>query len=175
MKSSELSLQDYNPFYKRYIDTLGDTELLGLMRSQLVNYPQFIASIPPARWQYSYGLGKWTVAEVLLHVIDSERVFQYRALRIGRKDETPMPGFDQDSYVPNSGGNKRSKESIISEYKSVRGASISLYETFSEEDLQLQGTANNSLVTVGALGFIMCGHQKHHRNMIREHYLITQS
>ncbi len=171
MKSSELTSAEYNTYYQPYIDTLGDVELMDLMRRQLHNFPQFMESIPEGQWQLSYGLGKWTIAEVLLHVIDAERVFQYRELRIGRNDQTPLPGFDQDTYVPNSRAGERSKKSIIEEYKAVRAASISLFETFGPE----QGTASNSRVSVGALGFLICGHQKHHRNIIRERYLSIQS
>jgi hypothetical protein len=106
-----------------------------------------------------------------LHVIDAERVFQYRALRIARGDHTPLAGFDQDAYVPNSGAGKRSRESIIEEYRAVRQATISLFSTFDAEALNQRGTASKSEVNVAALGFIICGHQKHHRNIIRERYL----
>ncbi len=175
MKTSDVSTQDYHPFYQPYIDTLGNSELLVLMRNQLKNFPQFIASVPEDRLQYAYGLGKWSIAEVLLHIIDAERVFQYRALRFARKDQTPLPGFDQDAYVPNSAAGNRSKESLSAEYEAVRAASIALFQTFSEADLRLYGTASNAKVSVGAIGFIICGHQKHHRNVIRERYLFTQS
>lgn len=175
MKTSELTSADYNSFYEPYIDALGEVDLMDQMQNQLGNFPQFMESIPVALWQRSYSPGKWTIAEVLLHVIDAERVFQYRALRIARKDQTPLAGFDQDAYVPNSMANERSKESIIAEYKAVRGASISLFKTFKREQLMLHGTASKAQVSVGALGFLICGHQKHHRNIIRERYLITQS
>ncbi len=175
MKTSELPTTEYHPYYQTYIGTLGEVELMDIMRGQLKNFPQFIESIPQEKWQYSYGLGKWTIAEVLLHVLDSERIFQYRALRIGRKDQTPLPGFEQDTYVPHSGAKERSKKSIIAEYKAVRQAGISLFETFDDTALKLQGTASNATVSVRALGFIICGHQKHHRNVIRANYLSLQS
>lgn len=175
MKTSELTSADYHSYYQPYIDAVGEAELMGLMQNQLVNFPRFMESIPEALWQHSYGLGKWTIAEVLLHVVDAERIFQYRALRIARKDQTPLAGFDQEAYVPNSGANERSKESIMEEYKAVRGASISLFKTFKREQLMLHGTASKAQVSVGALGFLICGHQKHHRNVIRERYLISQS
>ena len=175
MKTSELLSGDYHSFYQPYIDALGEVELLEMMESQLGNFPRFIESIPADKWQYSYGPGKWTVAEVLLHVLDAERIFNYRALRIARGDQTPLPGFDQDSFVPNSGARARSRESIVNEYKSVREASLSLYRSFGEEQLLKQGTSSNATVSVGALGFMICGHQKHHRNKIREFYLDSQS
>jgi len=175
MKTSQLSKSDYSAFYQGYIDTLGDADLLETMQRQVHNFPQFIQSIPDNRWQYAYGPDKWTVAEALLHVIDTERIFQYRALRIARGDNTPLPGFDQDAYVPNSGAARRSKESILEEYQAVRASTLCLFKSFGEEQLLLRGTASNALVSVGAIGFIICGHQRHHRNIIRERYLQTQS
>jgi uncharacterized damage-inducible protein DinB len=175
MKTSELTESDYHPFYQPYIDTLGDVELMDMLGNQLTNFPKFIENIPESHWQSAYSLGKWTIAEVLVHVLDAERVFQYRALRIGRKDQTPLPGFDQDAYVPHSGARQRSKASVIDEYKAIRGSSISLFANFDRDHLNLQGTASNAKVSVGALGFLICGHQKHHRNVIRQRYLQPQS
>ncbi len=171
MKTSELKASDYNPYYKAYIEALGEVDLMKALKKQVENYPQFLASIPEDKLYYSYAEGKWTVAEVLLHVLDSERVFQYRALRFARQDETPLPGFNQDKYVPTSGANERSIGSIIEEYKAIRNSTIALYESFDEGILKRKGVASNSFMSVGALGFIICGHQKHHRNIIRERYL----
>jgi len=175
MKTSELRISDYNEFYQPYISALGEVNLLTMMQRQLKNFPEFIESIPSDRWTYAYAPGKWTIAEVLLHVIDTERIFQYRALRIGRRDATPLPGFDQNAYVPYSGAHDRSKESIIEEYQAVRGSSISLFKTYNKEALLQKGMVSGYPVTAGALGFIICGHQRHHRNGIREHYLLIQS
>ncbi len=171
MKTSQLKDHEYNPYYKTYIEALGEVTLMDTLRKQLKNYPQFIGSIPQEKLPYKYAAGKWTVAEVLVHVLDTERVFQYRALRFARKDRTPLPGFSQDDFVPNSGANSRSIESLIAEYKAIRKSTISLFETFDEPTLKLKGVASNSPMSVRAMGFIMCGHQKHHRNIIRERYL----
>jgi uncharacterized damage-inducible protein DinB len=171
MKTSQLKDHEYNPYYRTYIEALGEVSLLDTLRSQLINYPQFLGSIPQEKLMYKYADGKWTVAEVLVHVLDTERVFQYRALRFARKDLTPLPGFDQDNYVPHSDANSRSIESLVKEYKAIRACTISLFETFDEATLKRKGVASNSPMSVAALGFIMCGHQKHHRNIIRERYL----
>ena len=171
MKTSELARTDYNPFYHTYIDVLGEVDLMVMMQNQLVNFPEFIDSLPERLLHWAYGEGKWTVAEVLLHVIDAERVFQYRALRIGRGDRTPLPGFDQDAYVPASGAGGRDKKSLISEYESVRKASLSLFGSFDEGHLKQYGIVSNAEISVAAIGFIICGHQKHHRNIIRQRYL----
>ncbi len=171
MRSIALPSTDYNPYYQTYIDKLGDVDLMVMMQNQLGNFPEFINSIPDEKWTFAYGLNKWTIAEVLLHVLDTERVFQYRALRFGRNDSTPIPGFDQDQYVPESNANSRSKESIIEEYRSIRKSSIALFSSFDEVILERWGTANGFKMSVAALGFVMLGHQKHHRDVIRERYL----
>lgn len=171
MKASELNAEDYNPYYKPYIDTLGDVELVSHLKKQLQNFPNFMQSIPEEKGQYAYDSEKWTVLEVLQHIIDAERVFQYRALRFSRNDETALPGFDQDIFVAESGANSKSMKTIIEEYKAVRTATISLFASFDESILRKVGIASDSPMSVAALGFIICGHQRHHRNIIREQYL----
>ena len=171
MKPSELQATDYNPYYQTYIEKLGEANLLETMSKQLTNFPKFIASIPADKWDYAYDEGKWTLVEALLHVIDTERVFQYRALCFARKDASHFPGFDQDLYVPNSNASNRSSESIIEEYKAVRLSSLALFASFDDETLRRKGTASDSQMSVAALGFITLGHQRHHRDVIRERYL----
>jgi uncharacterized damage-inducible protein DinB len=171
MKTSQLSEHEYNPYYKAYIEALGEVELMDTLKKQLNNFPKFLSSIPKETLSYRYAEGKWSVAEVLIHITDTERVFQYRALRFARKDETPLPGFDQDAYVPFSLANNRSIDGVINEYKSVRQSTIALYETFDEAILKQKGIASNAAMSVGALGFIICGHQRHHRNILKERYL----
>ncbi|MGB5172449.1 DinB family protein [Eudoraea sp.] len=171
MRSSDLSKSDYNNYYAPYLEILGDKELKGLLGSQLINFPQFIKSIPNDKLHYSYAEGKWTIAEVLLHVIDTERVFQYRALRFARNDDTPLPGFDQDLFVKASNASNWNKEQLINAYQAVRQSTISLFSSFGSIELKKSGIASNSSMSVAALGFICCGHQKHHRNIIRANYL----
>lgn len=171
MHLSDLAKGDYHSFYEPYIQLLGDVELLEMLEKQYHNFPQFLASIPQEKLDHSYAEGKWTVAQVLVHIIDAERVFQYRALRISRGDMTPLPSFDQDAYVPQSNADKRTVESIIAEYKSVRSATISLFKSLPEKVLHRKGTASNAIVSVGALGFMICGHQRHHKMILKELYL----
>lgn len=171
MKNSELKKEDYNPYYEPYIAALGDVQLLDMLKRQLVNFPQFIESIPEEKFHYSYQEGKWTIAQVLLHILDAERVFQYRALRFARKDKTPLPGFDQDKYVMESNAENWTKQEMIENYSVIRKSTIALFEKLPEEALKRVGIASDSPMSVAALGFICCGHQKHHRNIIRERYL----
>ncbi len=171
MKKSELSKGDYHPFYEPYIFALGDVDLIEMLRRQRGNFPQFIESIPEQYWHSSYEEGKWTIAEALLHILDAERVFQYRALRFGRNDDTELPGFDQDAYVPFSGAGNYSKNDAIEEYRAIRTSTIALFEKFDDDALRRRGKANKAEMSVAALGFIICGHQRHHKLIIKERYL----
>jgi len=171
MKSSELQKEDFNPYYAPYIAALGDVKLVETLKKQIENFPSFISSIPEDKLNYSYGEGKWTIAQVLVHILDTERVFQYRALRFARNDKTPLPGFDQDMFVSQSNAENWSREEVIENYRIIRKSTISLFEKFSEKDLKKVGIASDSPMSVGAIGFICCGHQKHHRNILRERYL----
>ena len=171
MQTSELQPGDYLSYSQPYIDVVGTAELKDLMGKQYNNFPQFIESLPEEKLRFAYAEGKWTILEVLVHILDAERVFQYRALRFARKDDTPLPGFDQDIYVPNSMANERTKKDIIEEYRAVRSSSLALFNPFDDEVLHRSGIASGGKMTVAALGFMICGHQKHHRNIIRERYL----
>lgn len=171
MKISELKSTEYSSFYQTYLDILGDVELFDILARQQRNFPKFLESLPEEKLGYAYADGKWTIAEALVHVLDTERVFQYRALRFMRGDKTPMPGFDQNLFALNANVGQRTKESIIEEYKVVRGSTIALFNNMDRQALRVIGTASDAPMSVAALGFIICGHQKHHRNVIREKYL----
>jgi hypothetical protein len=171
MKLSEIREGDCPAYYRPYLQTLAEGSLLELMKRQMGNFPEFINSIPEDLWNYRYAPEKWSVAEVLLHVLDTERVFQYRALRFGRKDFTPLPGFDQDAYVPMSQAGERNRESVVEEYKVVRESTLILFSNLPEERLFWKGSASGNPMSIGAIGFIICGHQKHHRNILRARYL----
>ncbi|MEM9649810.1 MAG: DinB family protein [Bacteroidota bacterium] len=172
MLSSELRSSEYNSYYHPYIKALGGEVLL---MDQLVDgrdlFISFLNDIPSEKLAFSYAEGKWSLAEVLMHIIDAERVFQYRGFRFGRNDKTPLPGFEQDDYVPESNANQRSKREIAEEYRTVRNASIALFRSFSNETLQRIGIASGSEMSVRALGFVICGHQAHHLKIVRERYL----
>jgi len=163
MKKSRLPKEAYNQFYGTYLSVLDDSTLKDLLCSGKKEFVKFIENIPEEKLHSSYALGKWTIAEVILHIIDAERVFQYRALRFLRNDKTPLPGFDQDLFVEYSNANTRSKESLITEYKAVRDASINLFTNLNNDDLNRTGIASNIEWTVATLGLVISGHQKHHQ------------
>jgi len=170
MKASDLNSDHYNSYYQQYIDKVGNAVLLDVLQKQLDNFPKFIASIPEDKMNFSYAEGKWTVAMALQHIIDTERVFQYRALRFSRNDKTALPGFDQDLFVAEVDVSDKTKSGIIEVYSVTRNATISLFKSFNTETLKKYGIASNAPSSVASLGFIICGHQRHHRDIIRERY-----
>ncbi len=172
MKRSELPTSEYNPFYHNYILSVNEDALLmdELMTGREV-FLNVMDDVPKDRMVFAYAEGKWTLAELIGHVIDAERVFQYRALRFARGDKTALPGFEQDDYVLSSGANTRKKESLLEEYKAVRESTIQLFKSFGDQELGRIGTASGSEMSVRALGFVICGHQAHHLRIIQERYL----
>lgn len=172
MLSSELSPSEYNPYYHTYIKALGEEVKL---MDQLVDgrdiFIGFLKDIPINKLSYAYADEKWTLAEVLMHIIDAERIFQYRALRFARNDSTALAGFDQNVYVPESIAANKTMESIVEEYKTVRESTIALFKSFNDEVLKRIGVASDSEMSARAMGFIICGHQAHHLKIIRERYL----
>ncbi|MFC5978834.1 DinB family protein [Flavobacterium salmonis] len=171
MIASDLQTNEYSIFNAIYIKAAGDKTLVqGLIEglSQLVN---FVKNIPAEKLEYRYAEGKWTIKDIVLHMIDTERIFAYRALRISRGDQTPLPGFEENDYVPFAFANSRSIESLLAEYENTRKATISFFEGLNEEQFLFMGRASNTAISVRAIGFIITGHQNHHLRVISERYL----
>ncbi len=158
-------------FYYNYINEVAEDDLLEAFKVESPAFIQFMESIPPEKYDYRYAAGKWTVKEVLQHIIDAERIFGYRALRFARKDPTFLPGFDENSYADNAKADKRDWKNLLEEFKAVRKSSEFLFGSFDDEQLDAVGTANNNSNYVLGIGFIVVGHSVHHRNVLRERYL----
>ncbi|WP_353777547.1 DinB family protein [Winogradskyella sp. 3972H.M.0a.05] len=171
MTIQDLSAEEFHPYYKSYIDKAEGLSLIDGLKQSGSLTTAFLRSIPSDKADYNYAEGKWTLKELVLHIIDAERVFAYRALRIARRDTTPLAGFEQNSYVEASGAGKRSMDSIIEEFVTVRKSTELLFENFSDEDLKAIGEASGSPVSTRALGFIIIGHETHHCDIIKERYL----
>jgi len=165
------SQEEYNAYFKRYVDLVDTDKLLPWLDNQRAEVVEFLKSIPEDKWSYSYAPGKWTLKESWVHVLDTERIFAGRALRIARNDMTPIPGFEQDDYVPNSGANERSAASIIREFEVLRSSSLLQLEHTPQAAWANVGTASNSPLSVRAVGYMMGGHVQHHINVTREKYL----
>lgn len=170
MKLSQLPQKDYPEYYKTYIETLPDGELIDLMDILKTEFLEFLKTLKPEDLKYRYAENKWTVAEVLQHCLDTERIFQYRALCLARKDVNRLPGYDQDEYVPVSQASRRSLEDFIEDFLAVRNSSIALFKSFNEEMLQAKGISNERPLSTAAAGFIICGHQKHHQILFKSKY-----
>ena len=172
MTREDLDHNEYNAYYRNYIELLQpDINLTGALETGLVKSLSFYSAIPKQKWNYAYASGKWTILEILQHVMDTERIFAYRALCIGRGDQTPLPGFEQDDYVLPSNANARDLANMLEEYEAIRKATLSLFKSLSDEALLTKGMASGSGLSARAAGFIICGHDQHHANVIQERYL----
>lgn len=171
MTAKDLTVGEYNPYYQTYIDKANDLAIPEGLSANSKDVIAFFESIPKDKLEYRYAEGKWTIKELLHHIIDTERIFAYRALRVARKDKTPLPGFEENEYVQPAKSNDRSIESLLNEYKAVRQATLALFETFTNEMLIEIGTASNSPISARAIGFIITGHENHHCEVVKERYL----
>ena len=163
---------EYNPYAIMYIKLLPDDGLIiKHLKENFKAGKDFILSVPEERLQYRYAENKWTIKEILVHIMDDERIYAYRALRIARNDKTELPGFEQDDYIPYSRANERSLKNILNEYATIRKATISLFENLDEAAFLRTGIANGHIVSVRALAYHIAGHELHHMNIIRERYL----
>jgi len=171
MNSTELPENEYASFYAPYINALGEVNLIEELEISLHDFIRFVQNIPMDKFDYRYAEGKWNIKEIIQHVIDTERIFAYRALRISRNDETPLPGFDENYYIVNTEATNRSIQDLLTEFSAVRHSNLFLFKSLSEQQLKRFGFASNAAVSVRAIGFIMIGHQKHHQKIFQERYL----
>ena len=171
MTVADLNTSEYGAFYQPYLEICGNKELIEGLKFNLEKTSEFFKSIPRMKHEYSYEKGKWTIKELIQHLIDTERIFAYRALRFARNDSTDLPGYDHNDYVPQSKANKRELNELIEEFTAVRNSSISLFKSFSENMLLKSGNANNNPMSVRAIAFILVGHCNHHCKVIEERYL----
>jgi len=161
---------EYAEFYANYVSKVPGSDLLRILESERLQMLQLFAGRTERDGSFRYAPGKWTVKEILGHISDTERIFAYRALRIGRGDKTPLPGFEQDDFVRNGGFARRTLADLAEEFAAVRSASIALFRFFDEEAWSKRGVASQKEVTARALGFITAGHQIHHRRILEERY-----
>lgn len=171
MNSNQLSVNEYSNFNATYIKAAANVELIEELEICLHEFIRFVQNIPMDKFDYRYAEGKWTIKDIIQHVIDTERIFAYRALRISRNDTTPLPGFEGNDYVENTKANERGIQDLLAEFSAVRYATLFLFKSFSEEQLKRMGTASETAISVRAIGFIIIGHQKHHQHIFQERYL----
>lgn len=154
-----------------YIAKAPDKKVTASIGSNTRAFKKFLKKLPAKKRHYAYAEGKWTIAELLQHMIDAERVFAYRALRLGRLDPTPMPGFDENQWATAANQTRRRWKDMEEEFFAVRKSTELLFKHLNEQELLFTGTASNFPVNALALGFVIAGHVQHHMDIIHERYL----
>ena len=160
----------YPEYYKNYIAQVQDLDILQSLTKGMDRTISAMSKLSKEEQEKRYEPGKWTVKEVFGHVLDAERIFGYRALRIARGDKTSLPGFDENAFVSNANFRARSMESLIAEYKALRTSNIELFKSLDETALSRVGLANDKEVSVAALGYIIAGHERHHMGILASRY-----
>ena len=172
MKPSQLQSTEYASYYGNYIDQVTDEyTLIEELEISLHRFIKFVQDISMDKFDYRYAEGKWTIKDIIQHIIDAERIFSYRALRFARNDKAELPGFEENEYVVEANGNQRSIMELLTELSSVRHATLLLFKSFNEEQLCRIGIASNNPMSVRAIGFVIIGHQNHHQKIFEERYL----
>ncbi|RMG29079.1 MAG: DinB family protein [Bacteroidetes bacterium] len=167
----ELSPDEYAPFYADYVKQVADLSPADELARQLATVPATFLRFSDEQALYRYEAGKWSLKEVLGHLTDSERIFAARALRMARGDKTPLPGFDQNTYIGPAHFDQRSLVDLMDEFRAVRMATLALLRSLGAEELQRRGTASGATVSVRALFVIMAGHVRHHLAIVQQRYL----
>ena len=158
-------------FYHGYIVAAEGADPIGAMKAAQTRTNNMITRIPAGRGDHRYAPGKWSIKEVIQHVIDSERIFSYRALRFARNDATELPGFDENRYAPNAEAGRRELAAIVEELNLTRASTLAMFQSFTPEMLLRSGKANRNSISVRALGWVIAGHAEHHMNVIEQRYL----
>jgi hypothetical protein len=162
---------EFAPYYATYINKVAQGNILETLEKQIPEYHQALGALDDSAALFRYAPGKWTVKEVLGHVIDSERVFAYRAMRIARADATALPGYDENHFVANAAFNSRPLEDLLREFEYLRRSDVVLFGSFDREAAMRRGTANQLSVSVRAIIYICAGHAAHHLGVLRDKYL----
>ncbi|MBN8701831.1 MAG: DinB family protein [Bacteroidetes bacterium] len=163
---------EYPTSYEQYISLVNGDNVIKVLEEQTLSIRAVLSSVDEDMEDHSYAPGKWTIKEVIGHIIDTERVVGYRVLRYVRGDESILPGFDSDMYVKNGNFSRRSLYDLAHEFSYVRGANIALFKTFDNLDLEKKGTADGKQASVRALLYMIAGHTEHHIKILRSKYLV---
>jgi len=162
---------EFDPYYQKYISLVPEEEIIPALTGQIDDLSRLFENVSEEKGTFAYAEGKWSVKEVLSHLIDGERMFAYRALRVARGDKTPIEGFEQDGYIENSHANRRPLAELIREFDLLREANVIFFSNLESADWVRTGTANNVEISVRSLAWIMVGHVRHHVAILRERYL----
>ncbi|OWK74372.1 DNA damage-inducible protein DinB [Flavobacteriaceae bacterium JJC] len=164
-------MTEFQKYIQRYLDLIPSENWLEQMKISGSNTLEIYRNLTSEKSTFAYAEGKWTLKELLQHLIDAERIFAYRALRFARKDKTELAGWDEEEYAKYYFSAERPLESLIEEFETVRKSSVIFFETLHQSVFQESGTANGNEISVETIGKLIVGHNIHHLNIIRERYL----
>jgi hypothetical protein len=164
-------IQTVPAYFQKYAELVKDMDLIDALRHAQEQVQQILSDIPEDKGMYRYAEDKWTIKEVLNHLMDVERVFAYRALRFARNDQTPLSPFEENDYALQANADARSIADLKEEMRRLRDTTIDLFASFTPEMLWREGIASNKKISVLNLGYITAGHDLHHLNILRERYL----
>ena len=162
---------EYGSFYKGYIDLVPEMDGLIALESSKNHFLNTLRKFPESKAQFKYAPEKWTVNDLVQHVVDAEIIFMNRALRIARGDRTPLPGFEQDDYVPQAQADFKSLNALTESFEVVRNATLNVFQNFTPAVYEHMGIASGFDISVRAIGFIVSGHCLHHARILNERYL----
>ena len=168
---SNVDLSRIPEYFHRYVNLAINDDLKTAFEKHQKELISFLKEIPKKKWNYRYAEGKWSIKEVVQHIIDAERVFVYRALCFARKDQTPLPAFDENLFAANSKADNRTKKDLIRELKTLQESSAQLFNSFDEEQLEQPGIASGKPTYVKGVAYILLGHALHHKQLLEERYL----
>jgi uncharacterized damage-inducible protein DinB len=165
---------DFNtlpPFYKNYVMQVHEMDMLEALRFSIKETEKVLSAVPEEKGEFRYAEGKWSIKELLCHMMDAERIFSYRALRFARNDSTALSGFEENDYAPQANAHARTVQQLVEEMKRLRATTLDLFASFTPEMLERKGSANSNVISVVNLGYVIAGHETHHRKVLSERYL----
>ena len=168
---SNVDLSRVPEYYHKYINLAIGDDLKTALQNHQTRLVSLLENVPEEKWDYRYAEGKWSIKEVVQHIIDGERVFSYRALCFSRKDKTALPGFDENLFTENANADSRTKQELIDELKTVQKSSAQMFNSFNEEQLEQHGVASGQPTYVKGIAYILVGHALHHKKILEERYL----
>jgi hypothetical protein len=162
---------EYNPYYHKYIERVPDEDIRSILRVQLDDTLALLRPVSEEIAAFRYAEAKWSIKQVVGHLIDVERIMTYRALRIARADQTPLPGFDENVYAQTAESDRRTLGSLLAELEATRAGTAAFFHNLPAASWERTGTANNAPISVRAVAYIIAGHELHHRELLQERYL----
>lgn len=163
--------EEYATYYHTYVDKVPNGDIIKILQKQIDQIKKLLKNVSKKKSLFRYSPDKWSVREILGHIIDTERVFAYRALRFARNDQNDLPGFDENEYVRQSNYNEIKLKELVDEFCALRKSNIIMFKNFSDEVSLRRGSANGNSFTVRAMPYIMAGHVNHHLGIIKDKYL----